>query len=222
VTQADLDTILRAISGQFQTGTRFIVAIAGPPASGKSTFAEMLQQALNAQRAGQSEILPMDGFHFDNAVLSSRGQLAQKGAPQTFDIDSFAATLSRIRSAEKDVVVPVFDRDLDLARAGGRVIGATVDVIIVEGNYLMLNRPEWLQLATNYDLTIGLDVAQDVLEHRLIQRWVDQGMALPEAENRARGNDMANAATVIRESLPADITIAPMTKTHKGGATCQM
>ena len=45
------------------------VAIAGPPGSGKSTLAADL-----ARRIGPSCCLvPMDGFHLDNATLSARG-----------------------------------------------------------------------------------------------------------------------------------------------------
>ncbi|MBL4766687.1 MAG: hypothetical protein JKY94_03105 [Rhodobacteraceae bacterium] len=221
MTDPDLDRVLQAIAQQHRAGTRFIVALAGPPAVGKSTFANRLQKALNTQRHGRAEILPMDGFHLDNAVLCDQDQLAQKGAPQTFDVDGFGSTLARIRAADMDVVVPVFDRDLDMARAGGRVIGVKVDVIIIEGNYLLLKRAAWRRLVPNYDLTINLSVAQDVLELRLIQRWLDQGMARPDAENRARGNDMTNASTVIRESLAADITIPDLNDIHKGLPVCR-
>ena len=217
-----VDRVLQAIAHKKQAGSRFIVALAGPPAAGKSTFADMVQKALNIQTPGAAEILPMDGFHLDNAVLAQRGILAKKGAPQTFDSDGFAAILTRLRAADKDVVVPVFDRDLDVARAGGRVIAVTADVIIVEGNYLLLNRAEWRQLLPFYDLTVSLTVGQGVLEHRLIQRWVDQGMTQADAEDRARGNDMTNVSTVIRESLPADLTIPDLSEIQKGSPICQM
>lgn len=203
-----IENILKALADQKQVGTRFIVAIAGAPGSGKSTFANALQNALNEQRVGQAEILPMDGFHLDNSVLIARDQLAHKGAPNTFDIDGFATMLARIRAADKDVIVPVFDRDMDVARAGCRVIGTDVNIVIVEGNYLLLDRPEWQRLAGNYDLTIGLDVDLETLEQRLVQRWIDQGMTTTDAKNRAHGNDMTNVATVINEGLPADITIS--------------
>ena len=64
----------------------------------------------------------MDGYHFDNAVLAERGLLARKGAPETFDVDGLAHDLARIRAGGRAVAVPVFDRKLDLARAGARII----------------------------------------------------------------------------------------------------
>ena len=62
----------------------------------------------------------MDGFHYDNAVLDQLGLRHRKGAPPTFDFDSFELTLRRVRDSEATVVVPIFDGSLDLSRAGER------------------------------------------------------------------------------------------------------
>ena len=67
---------------------RFLVAIAGPPGAGKSTMADSLAAALRA-RGESAEVLPMDGFHMDNAILIERGLLARKGIPETFDVRGF-------------------------------------------------------------------------------------------------------------------------------------
>ena len=204
---ADVETITKEIALKKRAGLRFIVAITGAPGAGKSTLAEALLGSLNQVNASLAAILPMDGFHLDNAILKARGILEKKGAPETFDIEGFASVLARIRSGDRDVIVPVFDRELDVARAGARLIKAATEVIIVEGNYLLLDRQEWAQPARNYDLTVFLDVLMVTLEQRLVKRWRDHDMDREAAILRAQGNDIPNAITVIEQSRKADIRI---------------
>ena len=101
----------------------------------------------------------MDGYHFDNAVLAERGLLPRKGAPETFDVDGLARDLARIRAGARDVAVPVFDRGLDLARAGARVIRPGHALVLVEGNYLLLDAAPWSALAAFFDRTLFIEVA---------------------------------------------------------------
>lgn len=203
-----VDAILAAISKRKREGMRFIVAIAGAPGAGKSTLAEALVVALNADHASRGAILPMDGFHLDNALLGERGLLDKKGAPETFDADGFASVLARLRLADGDVVVPVFDRQMDVARAGGRLIGKETEIIVVEGNYLLLGTPEWGKSRGDYDLSVFIDVPLSTLKQRLIQRWLDNGHSRDSARLRALTNDIPNAIRVIDFSLNADVTIS--------------
>ena len=82
---------------------RVIVAIAGPPASGKTTLAEELARRLNAQKC-LTAVVPQDGFHLDNAVLEEHGELARKGAPHTFDGSGFVHMVRRLKE-RTDVIV---------------------------------------------------------------------------------------------------------------------
>jgi pantothenate kinase len=75
-----------------QNKARRIVVIVGAPGAGKSTFSEALQAALSERV--NCEVLPMDGFHFDDIVLNARGHRPRKGAPHTFDVGGFATTLA--------------------------------------------------------------------------------------------------------------------------------
>lgn len=184
---------------------RLLVAIAGAPGSGKSTVAEQLADRLNAAEGpGFAAVLQMDGYHFDNALLDARGLRDRKGSPPTFDVDGLAGDLERLAAGDRTVVVPVFDRVLDLARAGAREIGPEVRVVLVEGNYLLLDDPPWDGLARWWGLTVFLDVPRPVLEERLIRRWLDHGRDRAAAEGWVRSNDLPNADTVIARSRPAD------------------
>jgi pantothenate kinase len=185
--------------------SRYIVAIAGSPGAGKSTLAEGLLAALEARSPGRAVLVPMDGYHLDNAVLSPRGLLPRKGAPETFDAAGLARDLERIRQGGADVVVPVFDRGLDLARAGARVVAPDHTIVLVEGNYLLLDEPPWSGLALLFDLTLLIDVPPEELRRRLVDRWLHHGLDPAAAEARAEGNDMANAALVTSRSRRPDL-----------------
>ncbi len=201
-------SIAKAILDRKKPGQRFFVAIAGPPGAGKTTLAGELCDVLNQMAAGSAAILAMDGFHLDNSVLKTRGILEKKGAPETFDTEGFAATLERIQTGNQDVVIPAFDRKMDLARAGACVIEAATGIIIVEGNYLLLDRPQWAQAAVPYDLSVFIDVPMATLEDRLIRRWRSYGLDPVAAKARAQQNDLVNAGIVARESRSADIIVS--------------
>lgn len=199
--------IIAEIDARKARDKRLVVAIAGAPGSGKSTLAEVLCSALNAREAETAAILPMDGFHLDNAVLDARGLRPRKGAPETFDADGLAATLERLAQSDRPVAVPVFDRSRDIAVAGARVIDAATPVVIVEGNYLLLDTPPWAQLRRHFGLTVMVETETAELERRLKQRWRDHGIDPAEAERRITDNDMVNAALVVRSSVKADHTV---------------
>ncbi len=186
---------------------RFLVAIAGPPGAGKSTMADSLAAALRAQ--GESaEVLPMDGFHMDNAILIERGLLARKGIPETFDVRGFIDIVRAVRPADQEVLVPVFDRSRELAIASARVVSPDHRFIIVEGNYLLFSRGKWAELEGMFDYSIMLAPPIEVLEERLWDRW--RGYRLSEEAARAKvyENDLPNGRLILENRRPADITLA--------------
>lgn len=198
------DTLESLIRARAVPGTRLMVALAGPPGAGKSTLADRLAAGLGPMAA----VVPMDGYHLDNALLDARGLRARKGAPMTFDVAGLARDLMRLKACEAEVLVPVFDRGADLARAAARAVPGDVPVVLVEGNYLLLRQAPWDRLAGLFDLTVMLDVPEAELERRLVQRWLDHGLDAAAARARAMGNDLPNARTVRQDSHPADVVLA--------------
>lgn len=197
---------LAAILVAEQGAARRLVAVAGPPGSGKSTFAERLHAALAERLA--VEVLPMDGYHYDDVVLNARGHRARKGAPHTFDVDGFAAMLARLRTDDgRDVAVPVFDRSIEIARAGARIIPAATRLVIVEGNYLLLDDPAWAQLRPFFDRMVFLRVPEAELTRRLAERWQGYGMDAETVRAKCEGNDLPNARLVNAQSVPADYEV---------------
>lgn len=186
---------------------RTIIAVCGPPAAGKSTIAEAVVAEFNRQSRFGAVLMPMDGYHLDNAILEKRGLLARKGAPETFAATELLFHLQRIKDCSGPVYVPLFDRQADLARAHARLVGPESNIIVVEGNYLLLKRPVWRELRPLFDLTVSLTVAESELEKRLIDRWLHFGLDRRSAENRARQNDIVNARVALEESAAADLSI---------------
>jgi len=192
-----------------RTGERLFIAIAGAPGAGKSTVAVALVEHLNAICPGSAALLPMDGYHFDDRVLAELGRQARKGAPDTFDVGGLRQMLMRLRTDREDAVaVPVFDRDIEIARAGARLIPAPVRIIVVEGNYLLLDKPPWDTIGPLFDITVMLEVSAKALRERLEQRWRNLGLSEEEIRRKVEENDVPNGEMVMRESLAPDVIIS--------------
>lgn len=184
---------------------RVLVGIAGAPGAGKSTLAAEVARRLNAQRVAAT-VVPMDGFHLDNAVLDARGLRARKGAPETFDAVGFVHLARRLRAGD-EVIAPLFDRARDIAIAGAQVVPAAAQTVICEGNYLLFDEAPWDGLGALWDLSVRIEVPLPDLRARLIQRWLDHGLSPAAATRRAEGNDLANAQRVIDRARPADLVL---------------
>jgi pantothenate kinase len=200
MTPTRLAALIRAHA---QTQGRFLVALAGPPGAGKSTLAAELVAALGAD----AKAVPMDGFHYDDAVLHARGARDRKGAPDTFDVHGFLHLLRRLR-VEDEVAIPLFDRDLEISRAGAAIVTPDDRILVVEGNYLLLNEAPWTEAALLFDMTVWIDVPEAELDRRLVARWAHYGKTPAEARAWIDGNDMPNIRRVTLGSRPADYTLA--------------
>ena len=180
-------------------GPRVLVAVAGAPGSGKSTLADAL-----AAQLPDAVLVPMDGFHLDDRVLEARGLRSSKGAVETFDAEGFASLVERLAVPGSEVVFPVFDRGREIAIAGAGIVAPETRIVVIEGNYLLLNHAPWNRL--RYDLTIWLDVPEAELRRRLTARWQGYGKDVDQIAMHLH-NDLANARFVAQGSRLADVSV---------------
>lgn len=204
----ELGQVADLLEKRAATGARVIAAIAGAPGSGKSTLAEKLVGKLNGRQAGLAAVLPMDGYHYDDLYLVPAGLRPRKGAPMTFDVGGLYHTLQRLRAREEaEVAVPVFDRKIEIARAGARLIPRDTPVIVVEGNWLLLDQAPWDRLRPMFDVTVMVEVPEHVLRARLRGRWERLGLTEAEIVEKLEENDLPNGRLVRDGSVRADHVI---------------
>jgi pantothenate kinase len=185
---------------------RFLVAVAGPPGAGKSTLADNVAKALEA-KGESAEVLPMDGFHMDNAVLIEKGLLKRKGVPESFDVRAFLDIVRAVRAADQEVLVPVFDRSREIAIASARIVSPDHRFIIIEGNYLLFSQGKWAELEGMFDYSIMLAPPMEVLEQRLWERWRSYDLDDEAAGAKVYGNDLPNGRLILENRRTADCTI---------------
>ena len=174
---------------------RLVVGLVGAPGSGKSTIAEQLKTGLKA--AGVfAGLVAMDGYHLSNAVLDELGRRNRKGAPDTFDVEGYLATLDRVRAdGAPQVFAPAYRRDLHESVAAGSIVSGT-GVVVTEGNYLALETRGWGAARERIDLLIHIDVPEEVLVLRLINRHEEFGKNPLAAGHWVRTVDLPNARLI--------------------------
>ena len=173
---------------------RVLLGLAGAPGSGKSTLAQALQQAF----ADVSIIVPMDGFHLANTELQRLGFAGRKGAPETFDAAGYVALLRRIREQrpEETIYAPEFRREIEEPIAGAIPVHSSLQLIITEGNYLLVQSGAWGEIAGLLDETWYIDVDPVLRVQRLVDRHVHFGRSRSAAEEWVYSSDEKNAQLI--------------------------
>lgn len=197
--------ILEGVKSLKPKKDRNLIAIAGPPGSGKSTVAEIVTDLMN-ENLMKTSLVPMDGFHLDNKTLERENLLDCKGAPETFDVKGFTELIEKLRY-KRNSSVPLFDRTLDEVVKNGRKISSEQEYIIIEGNYLLLNKELWRDLDDYWDYKVFLSVDNNILKSRLIERWINENHTYLEAETRVIKNDLVNADVVNSNRLKATLEL---------------
>ncbi|RYP86890.1 nucleoside/nucleotide kinase family protein [Nocardioides guangzhouensis] len=181
---------------------RFLLGVTGAPGAGKSTLATHLAVACGAT------VVPMDGFHLADVELVRRGIRDRKGAPETFDGWGYAALLARVRDRPPYVVLaPGFERGLEQPIAGAVPVLPTAGLVVTEGNYLLLDDPEWRAVRSTLDAVWHVRTDDAVRRERLVARHVRFGKSPDAARAWVDRVDEPNARLVEAAAHRADLVL---------------
>ncbi|MGW7823016.1 nucleoside/nucleotide kinase family protein [Streptomyces puniciscabiei] len=202
------DDLLDRARGLVRDGRRAVLGLAGSPGAGKTTLAEHLVRALNADGPPWAAHVPMDGFHLADAELDRLGRRNRKGAPDTFDAAGYAALLRRLREDTDDVVyAPGFERVLEQPIAGAIPVPPTARLVVTEGNYLLLAEGSWARVRPCLDEVWFCETDEKERVRRLIARHEQFGKDHETAVAWVLGTDQRNADLVATTRERADLVV---------------
>lgn len=196
---------------------RILVFLAAPPGSGKSTLAAFLRDLSEKEpELTPITVIGMDGFHRRQEYLLSHSTVRDgreikmveiKGAPVTFDLPLFKAAVENV-SAGEDCEWPEYDRLLHNPVYRGQKV--TGNIVLLEGNYLLLDEEGWKDLRTFADYTVFITADADMLRERLVARKEASGTPREKAEQFVEFSDLYNARLCLEHSLEADLKLQLM------------
>ena len=191
---------------QHEKGRRILVMLAAPPGSGKSTLLSFLESLSH----GSIQVIGMDGFHRRQEYLVSHyterngrqiPMVDIKGAPITFDLELLTAGIKRIAAGET-CGWPVYDRMLHNPVEDAVLVDG--DIILLEGNYLLLDQDGWRDLSGYADYTISIRADESLLRSRLIDRRIKTGVEEAAATRFVDYSDMPNVRLCLEKTARAD------------------
>ena len=203
--------LLEKLTGMQQAaGRRILVLLAAPPGAGKSTLLSFLSRlAEETEGIGEIQAIGMDGFHRRQEYLLSHETLRDgkpirmvgvKGAPETFDLEALTERIKRVSLGES-VGWPVYDRLLHNPVEDTILVDRKI--VILEGNYLLLDLEGWRELKAFADYTVSIRAEEALLRERLISRRIRTGVAEDEAARFVDFSDMPNVRLCLSRSMPA-------------------
>ena len=191
---------------------KVVAYLVAPPGSGKSTVAQFLEW-LSRERNEVENIraLGMDGFHYSATYMNATTVKRDgkeilmrdiKGAPETFDVDTLIEKIRELRQDGTDW--NIYDRRIHDVLPN--YMSVEDDIILIEGNYLLLDEPTWTNVRVLADYSIFIDADAELLKERIIGRKMMGGSSREDAEKFFAYSDARNIERVLKNSARADET----------------
>ena len=206
-----LPLLKRLTEMQAEKSGRLLVMLAAPPGAGKTTLLSFLQKLCHENEfLCDLQTIGMDGFHRKQEYLKShfvqRGDrqipmVEIKGAPVTFDLEELKEHVKEVASGTV-CAWPIYDRLLHNPVENAVTVHS--DVILLEGNYLLLDEDGWRDLSTYADYTVSVRAEEEMLRTRLIDRRIKTGVDRKAATRFVDFSDMPNVRLCLEKTLPAD------------------
>jgi pantothenate kinase len=193
-------SFVNRIEALLARGGRRILGLAGAPGSGKSTLAESLKAAFGERAL----VVPMDGYHLANSELHRIGRQGRKGAPDTFDAAGYVALLQRLREASETVYAPEYRREFEEGIAGAIAVPPEAQLVITEGNYLLMAEGAWAGVKPLLDEAWYVGVDDDLRRERLLARHMRFGRSREDALHWIAVTDEPNAQRIAATRHRAD------------------
>ncbi len=207
--QSMVQTLAQELLRVWDSGQRYWIGLAGAPGSGKSTLAENIKQAFDALLASRGDdgellVLPMDGYHLPRKALDTLPAPAtahlRRGAPFTFDAEQCVADLLAAKHTEQ-ALFPGFDHAEGDPQLGQYRLTAAHQLVLVEGNYLLLNDSPWRRLKGElFNECWFVNTPLEVSNQRVLERHQSLGLSLEQAQHRVDANDGLNARYIHEHS----------------------
>ena len=209
-----LPLLRRLTALQKQRDRRILILLAAPPGCGKTTLASFLEK-LSREQDGVSplQVIGMDGFHRRQEYLQSHFVLRDgrpvsmveiKGAPITFDLQRLADSVKRVAGGEI-CGWPVYDRMLHNPVENALQVDGSI--VLLEGNYLLLDEGGWRDLSACADYTISIAANEALLRARLIDRKNKTGAEAEKAVRFVDFSDMPNVRLCLEKTMKADLLL---------------
>lgn len=199
---------------QRERNKRILVMLAAPPGAGKSTLSSFLSYlSENTEGVEPLTVIGMDGFHRYQDYLLTHTMIRDgleipmvkvKGTPETFDLPLF---LERVRSVANGLECgwPEYDRTRHNPQENAIIVKG--NIVLLEGNYLLLSDEGWNKLKQYADYTIKIVADESMLRVRLIDRKILCGNSKSDAEEFVDYSDMYNVRICLNRSQEADLTL---------------
>lgn len=202
---------------------RTVIALAGPPGSGKSTIASAVVRLLNTDLKPPSSalIVPMDGFHLPRSTLNTLPNRAEayarRGAAWTFDAQGVLDLVTALHASKSYnhnspasvILAPSFDHELKDPTQDAIAITSDAEIVILEGNWLLLDEEPWRRISDLVDETWFVDVDPDLARERIAKRHLRSGIERDweSAARRAESNDLRNGELVRTKRVEPSVVV---------------